>query len=146
MIYPYDESGKLLSEAELKEEKILYRYLSDHKLLLTKRSLANNSPWYAFGRSQAIGDTYREKLSVASLIRTEEDLKITLASSGTGVYGGLYLTGEKEELQRARQVLYSKEFMSYVRLLGKYKSGNYYAFSSKDVIVFLDHQLTASSV
>jgi adenine-specific DNA-methyltransferase len=62
------------------------------------------------------------------------------------VYGGLYLTGEREELKRAKEVLGSAEFMAYVRLLGKYKSGGYYTFSSKDVKIFLDHKLTASSV
>jgi adenine-specific DNA-methyltransferase len=147
MIYPYDKKGNILSEGALRANGGgVYEYLSDRKLRLTKRSLAENTPWYAFGRSQAIGDTYREKLSLNSLLRSENDLKLVRAPSGTGVYGGLYLTGEREELKRAKEVLGSAEFMAYVRLLGKYKSGGYYAFSSKDVKIFLDHKLTASSV
>jgi adenine-specific DNA-methyltransferase len=146
MIYPYHENGKILSEDGLRAEKGLYEYLSEQKSRLEKRSLEANAPWYAFGRSQAIGDTYREKLALNTLLRTTEDLKIVRAPSATGVYGGLYLTGERKELNRAKEVLLSEEFMAYVRFLGKYKSGGYYTFSSKDVKEFLDYKLTASSV
>lgn len=144
IIFPYDENGILVSEEDLAKDEVLYRYLVDRKESLLHRSLENSSKavWYSFGRSQAIGDTYKEKLSVNALIRTSKDLKIISAPAGTGVYGGLYLTGNSDDLKKAKEDLLSEEFSDYVSLLGKYKSGGYYTFSSKDLKAYLDYKFS----
>jgi adenine-specific DNA-methyltransferase len=141
MIYPYGENGKLIPEEELQKEKELYSYLLTKKLYLDNRSRDAKSTWYAFGRSQAISDTYKDKLTINTLLRTKEDLKMVFAYSGIGVYSGLYLMSAKTNLNRVKEVLQSDDFISYISLLGKYKSGGYYTFSSKDVKVFLDYKL-----
>lgn len=133
-IYPYDRKGKTLSEETLRETSPMeYRWLSAHRERLESRK--TGEPWYAFGRTQAIGDTYKDKWAVRSIIRGPEDMRPVKAVAGVGVYGGLYiLTEHPEELK----TLGTQEFMNYVRMLGKYKSGGYYTFSSKDLENYLN--------
>lgn len=40
-------------------------------------------------------------------------------------------------------VLKNNEFYIYISLLGKYKSGGYYTYSTKDVKTYLDYKLGA---
>ncbi len=143
IFYPYDKLGKLISEVELEKEEQLYKYLLNNKEKLLKRSSENQTVthWYAFGRSQAINDTYKNKISINALLRTSADLKILSAPIGTGVYSGLYLIGDEKELKQIPKLLKSEEFSMYISLLGKYKSGGYYTFSSKDIKAYLDYKL-----
>lgn len=143
IFYPYDKSSKLVSESELQQDIELYRYLLERKGLLVKRSSdkGTHNFWYAYGRSQAINDTYKNKISINTLVRTPEDLKIIDAPSGTGVYSGLYIIGSKIDAASIKKMLSSEEFIAYVSLLGKYKSGGYYTFSSKDLKAFIDYKL-----
>lgn len=142
IFYPYNKKGKLISEQELSSDNKIYRYLSEQKERLLKRANEKKSEnfWFAFGRSQAINDTYKDKLAINSLIRNKNDIKFTLAPSGYGVYGGLYLTSEKINFDDIQNTLSSNDFINFVELLGKYKSGGYYTFSSKDVKVYLDYK------
>lgn len=143
IIFPYDENGRLITIEELREEKDLYDYLYSKKDVLLKRSLEKKEEdgWYAFGRSQAIKDTFKDKVSINSMLRTREDLKITYASAGTGVYGGLYVVCDIIDPETVKNILNNEEFIHYVSLLGKYKSGGYYTFSSKDLKAYLDYKL-----
>lgn len=140
MFFPYDKSGKLLPESIIMKDKKIYQYLLANKEKLIKRSNEKDRflYWYAFGRSQAINDTFQNKLAISALIRNENDLKFTDAPSGTGVYGGLYIMSNSIETQKIKELLRTEEFISYITLLGKYKSGGYYTFSSKDVKKYLD--------
>ena len=140
IIYPYEQNGKLVTEKSLVNEKALYEYLLANKSKLLDRSSENMADvyWFAFGRSQAINDTYTDKISINTLLRTAADLKIISVPAGTGVYSGLYLIGPKNEIEQIPDILKSKEFSTYISLLGKYKSGGYYTFSSKDIKAYLD--------
>lgn len=144
IIYPYGLDSKLIPESELKKDSNLYQYLLEKRALLTERSSENDSDscWYAFGRSQAICDTYKNKLTINTLLRTVDDLKLIQAPAGVGVYSGLYLVGDMAEMEAAQNALLTDEFIAYVSLLGKYKSGGYYTFSSKDLKAYLDYKLT----
>lgn len=143
IIYPYDKNGKLIIEEELSKEKELYSYLLECKAKLSKRSTEKKADayWFAFGRSQAINDTYKNKISINALIRTSSDLKIVSAPVGTGVYSGLYLIGDDHLLSAIPEILLNEEFSIYISLLGKYKSGGYYTFSSKDIKAYLDYKI-----
>ncbi len=142
IFFPYDKKGSLVSEAELKKEAPLYQYLIDNKDKLLNRSNEKDKAkyWYSFGRSQAISDTFCDKMAINSLLRDEQDFKFTLAPSGTGVYGGLYIVSKTIAFSDIIDVLKTKEFLAYIALLGKYKSGGYYTFSSKDVKKYLDYK------
>ena len=140
--FPYTNSGELIDEKEIKSDSKMYSYLkaNEEKLLNRSNENSDRNHWYAYGRSQAIGDTFKDKLSINSLIRSEDDIKFADAPAGTGVYGGLYLTSDTVPMSEIKKALKSKEFTDYVLLLGKYKSGGYYTFSSKDVKTFLDYK------
>ena len=139
--YPYDENGKLLSEEEIKKDKEMYSYILSEKENLEKRSLENEKNWFAYGRSQAINDTYKDKISINTLIKSSSDLKIVDVKSGNGVYSGLYILSENIDGDKIKEVLLDKEFGDYISLLGKYKNGGCYTFSSKDVKYYLDYKL-----
>lgn len=141
MIYPYDRNSKAIAEDELKKDKSLYKYLVKNKGKLLKRSCEKDKCWYAFGRSQAINDTYKDKLAIGNLLRNKTDIKAVEAPAGTGVYSGLYLTSKKHTVEELKQLVQTDEFAAYVALLGKYKSGGFYTFSSKDIKLYLDYKL-----
>lgn len=143
IIYPYDKNGKLITETELRDCLPLYNYMLKNKATLLNRSTEkkNDNCWYAFGRSQAINDTYKDKIAINALLRTSADLKIVNAPAGTGVYSGLYIISDTIDTNTIKKCLLSEEFSTYISLLGKYKSGGYYTFSSKDIKAYLDYKL-----
>ena len=140
IIFPYDNSSALLSENALKGTSV-YQYLCEHYSQLENRSLEDHSKWYSFGRTQGIADVHKDKLTLNTLIRNVSDLKILFAPNGTGVYSGLYITSSSYPLNQIKEILLTDEFVKYVKLLAKYKSGRYYTFSSKDVQKYLDYKI-----
>lgn len=147
-IYPYDMNGKLYSESELFEDANIKDYLLARKDMLVKRSNEKDSKkyWYAFGRSQGIIDTYKDKLSLNTLIKSKKDIKCLDCPPGTGVYSGLYVISETISLKKIKKILVSDNFCTFVSLLGKYKLGGCYTFSSKDVTAFLNYQLSKGEI
>ena len=118
---------------------LIFNTLLEHKEKLLSRS--TTEPWYAFGRTQAINDTFKEKITVSSLVRNIYDVKLVEAGPGTGVYGGLYILPKQFKLDTMKFLIDSlrnPEFIAYVKLLGKYKSGGYYTFSSKELENYLN--------
>ena len=143
IFYPYNENGKLVDERELKKDEKIYNYLLGKKEELIKRSNEKDPKkfWYAFGRSQGINDTYKNKIGINSLIIKSSDLKITDVKAGSGLYSGLYIISDEIKVEKIKRALLDEEFGVFVSLLGKYKSGGYYTFSSKDVKNYLDYKL-----
>lgn len=137
-IFPYSK-GKLVPFEDLTASSSIKDYFETHKDLLLKRSLEKNSDWYGFGRTQGINDVYRCKYSINALIKTQSDLKLIKCDKGVGVYSGLYILTEVPESE-LKEMLYSEDFISYISLLGKYKSGGYYTFSSKDLKNYLEYK------
>lgn len=131
--YPYDKNGKLMEEKYVDE--VILETLRKSKDKLEAR--ATTEPWYAFGRTQAINDTYKDKWAIKSIVKTLDDINPIKAPAGTGVYGGLYILCEDEG---QLDCLKTEEFLDYVKSLKKYKSGGYYTFSSKDLENYLNYQ------
>lgn len=144
ILYPYDNNGVLYDEDILFGDANIKAYLSEKKEQLINRANEKNSEkyWYAFGRSQAINDTYKDKLALNALIKTSKDIKLVEAKKGTGVYSGLYIVSDSIPIKRIKKILLSDDFPKYVSLLGKYKSGGYYTYSSKDVVAFINYKLS----
>ena len=133
-IFPYDDEGNLVSEDELsKNAPMEYKLLMENKVKLIER--ATDEPWYAYGRTQAIKDTFKEKWAVKSTIKDLSEPICKRVPAGSGVYGGLYILTEHPEGLKA---LETQDFMNYVKMLGKYKSGGYYTFSSKELENYLN--------
>ena len=141
--FPYDKDGNIIKEDEIKKDAALWDYLLGNKAALEKRD-SDSSVFYAFGRTQGVKDVYREKFSVSIIARNVDDLKLTFVPPGAGVYGGLYiLPDEKVGIEDVRKALSDDDFPMYLRLLGKYKSGGYYAFSSIELENFLNFKLSS---
>jgi adenine-specific DNA-methyltransferase len=135
-IYPYKEDATLLTEEEFKEKSPEeYEYLFSKQEDLLKRK--TEYPWYAFGRTQALKDTYREKYAVSNLINSTSGPRMTFVAKGTGVYSGLYVISNGD-ITNLPQILDTDAFRNYVISLRKYKSGGYYTFSSKDLENYLN--------
>ena len=137
-IFPYSQ-GKLIPYQELTSEVEIKKYYESNKEILLKRSLEKKGAWYGFGRTQGINDVYRCKYSINALIKTLFDLKLIKCDIGVGVYSGLYILTEVNE-NELREMLFSEDFISYISLLGKYKNGGYYTFSSKDLKNYLEYK------
>lgn len=140
--FPYDKEGKPLKINEINEQTLVYfETMANYFGIDT----INNPNWYLFGRSQAINDVYKEKITISNLIKDEQSLKLNRVPTGTGVYGGLYIvsnTEDKINVEKIYKILNQKDFIeNYVKLLGKYKNGDYYTFSSVDLEKYLNYYL-----
>ncbi|MBR4834141.1 MAG: SAM-dependent DNA methyltransferase [Thermoguttaceae bacterium] len=142
-LYPYDAEGRPLPWETLAAVPAVKRYYEIACDRLKQRSLTNPGAWPYFGRTQGLKDVAKIKYAVNTLIRDASDVKLTPSPSGTGVYGGLYVLTDVA-FETLRSLLTSDDFGAYVSLLQKYKSGGYYAFSSKDLKMFLERQFVKS--
>lgn len=138
-IFPY-KNGKVVGEETLMKEERLYNFLVSKKEEMTARSLDKGTPWYGFGRSQGINDVAKIKIGINSLLKDVSDIKVQILEPGAGIYSGLYIL---TNLPPKKIIGYIKtdEFVNYISLLGKYKSGGYYTFSSKDIKKYLTFKL-----
>ena len=141
-IFPYDENGKALSETQVFEDNNIKTYLLSHREALLK-GREEYAGWYLFGRTQALADVYRIKLSINSLVKTKESLMLVELMSGEGVYSGLYVvTNFDIPLPVIKKIIASDDFINYVKLLKKYKNGGYYTFNTKDVEQYINYHLS----
>ncbi len=144
ILFPYDKNGKLYEQETLFQDENIKKYLLKKKKQLENRTIEKDKDkyWYAFGRSQAINDTFKNKLALNTMIRTKDDLKLVEVESGKGIYGGLYIISDTMPITKIKSLLLDDEFSKYISLLGKYKSGGYYTYSSKDITAYLNYKLS----
>ena len=144
-IFPYTKSGRLIPYESLGDNLELSKRYTEYKDRLLCRDLARGTSWHEFGRAQGIKDVYSKKYAINTLIRDEKDIKFTVCPPGTGVYGGLYILTEVPE-EKLRSIILSKGFVLFVQALGKYKSGGYYTFSSKELQLYLNYKLSETKL
>ena len=145
IIYPYDKQDNPLKFDEIgkKAKEILLKRAEEFGVDTTKDN------WWLYGRSQGIKDMYKHKITFNNLIKTNDDIKSSHALSGHGVYSGYYIVGEiRGALEKAIEVVQkikmgfdNDEFINYVKSLGKYKSGGYFTFSSKELEDYLNYKI-----
>lgn len=141
VIFPYNKLGKPISKDIFREKfPESYNYLKENREILENRAIADKNSWFLFGRSQAIGDVFREKLAVNTTIKDLNSIKINEVPSGSGLYSGIYITGDFNKM-KIEKYIKSEEFLRYVKNLKKYKSGGYYTFSTGDLRKFLLYKL-----
>lgn len=135
------DGGKLrtMPLEEIKEESpSIYNYVMSHEEELKARTYDNGSNWWEIGRSQGLSDTFKDKIAINNLTKGPGDIKITAVPAGSHVYSGFYIL-TNTPFEKIKKALHSKQFFNYVKALKKYKSGEYYTFSSKDVEKFLNY-------
>lgn len=141
-LFPYDKQGKPLPQSYIFSFESVANHLLASKVYLLKGK-EEKEDWYLFGRTQALADVYRDKLSINALIRDERDLKIKDVPSGEGIYSGLYIISNiSVSLQSIREVLCTAQFAHYIKALKKYKSGGYYTYNSKDVEQYINYVIS----
>lgn len=125
--YPYDENAKLISYNNFNDDTKQYIDLNI------------NSFKYAFGKTQALADTYRAKIAINNLITSKKNsIKILEAPPGVGVYSGLYILTDLS-INQIKTALNTEFFFRYVESLRKYKSGGCWTFNSTELQKFLNY-------
>lgn len=132
-------STRPVPEDELLAEPALREYYEENKDALLKGASEKENPsWRLFGRSQAVKDVFENKTAVCNLVKDPKSLNIEFVPSGAGVYSGLYVLTPFFWLVDG--MLRTDRFVRYVRMLGKYKRGGYYAFNAKELQNFLNYE------
>lgn len=139
-LFPY-KNGKLVPYQDLISNTHIKYYYKKHRDVLVNRSMKYGDDWYGFGRSQGINDVPKIKYAINTLVRDVNDLKLIKCGEGVGVYSGLYILTDLEE-SVLRDLLFNETFISYISMLGKYKSGGYYTFSSKELKNYLEYKFS----
>lgn len=137
-IYPYDTNGKLIPFDKL--DKNVQKYLNKHKRDLTEKNTKSDSDWYAFGRSQAINDVKLDKISINTCIKDIDSIKINKVDKNKGLYSGLYML-TNIPFNVIKDKICSQDFIDYLKILNKCKSGGYYTLSSKDLAKYINCSL-----
>lgn len=141
-IYPYDKNGKPLPLKDFMNNTGAYNHLLSHQDKLSKsRDIEDDKFWYLFGRTQALKDVSKVKYAINTLIKDKGSIKLECVPQGAGIYSGLYILTDIE-FETIKQLVYSEDFINYVKLLKNYKSGGYYTFASKDLEQYLNYKLS----
>lgn len=140
--YPYDKNGDIIELDTIeKHDQYTFSILEEKNTLLKKRSLSYPDKWYGFGRTQGIKDTYKNKYAINCLFRTIDDIKITHCPAGCGAFGGLYILTDIDA-KTLLSIFKTDKFIKYCQIIGKYKNGDYYTISSKEMSKFLNYFLS----
>ena len=137
-IYPYDKNGKIIPFNKL--NKKVQTYFNEHKKELLKETSKIDSYWYAFGRTQAINDVKLNKIAINTTIKNIKSIKLNKVSSGKGMYSCLYILTDIP-YEKIKKIIYNDNFIEYLKILNKCKSGGYYTFSSKDLSKYINYYL-----
>lgn len=141
-IYPYDKKGKPLPLKDFMNNTEAYNHLLSHQDKFSKsRDIEDDKFWYLFGRTQALKDVSKVKYAINTLIKDKGSIKLECVPQGAGIYSGLYILTDIE-FETIKQLVYSEDFINYVKLLKNYKSGGYYTFASKDLEQYLNYKLS----
>lgn len=144
IIYPYDEKGEPISYNDL--------YLYAQEILEYRAESLNidksRDDWYLYGRTQAIKDNCKYRISCNNLIRDKDDIILRRLWPKTAVYSGFYIMRNgipqsgltlMEMFTKVEGAMKTDIFIRYVKSLGKSKNGNYYTFTTKDLEKFLNY-------
>ncbi len=139
--FPYTQQGIPLNKEKVFMVPAISAYLEENKSLLLKGQTEQTHPdWYLYGRTQALKDVCKDKYAINTIIIDIQSIKLAKVPSGAGVYSGLYILTEIDE-QTLQDILFSADFIQYVRTLRHYKSGGYYTFSSKELEQYINYKL-----
>lgn len=139
-LFPYDDRGKPLTLDEIKNYPAVFDYLVDNKTILLRKDSEKQENWYLFGRSQAILDVFKDKISINTTIKDVKSIKLNFVKAGKGLYSGLYILSN-HSFSEIKNVIQTEEFITYLSLLKNYKSGGYYSFSSIELEKYLSYRL-----
>lgn len=136
IIFPYMiRKGKVVNYKEevfQKKYPKVYAYLLKNRKELEKRDADKSAQWFEYGRSQALQNMNKRKLLISTVVTNEVNVyEIGLKSIP---YAGIYVISEKGyDLEFAKKILESKDFLKYVYGIGTPASGNSLRITAKDI-------------
>lgn len=149
VFYPYDEDGKMVDLDELMCSSLsVVDWLARHKDELFKPG-KNNDCWWGFGRTQAINDVFNtRRVAVTNLIKDADGIRMKELKDGEGIFSGFYVLLKKDSGPSAEWIMNtikSQGFLDYVKTIGTFKSGGYYTFTSKDLMQYLNFEISRAA-
>lgn len=137
-LFLYDDNFLPIAFSDI--PKNVQSYLLKNEVLLKNRDLENKDIWWTYGRTQSIKDKGFLKLCVNTIIKDLKTIKTKLINKGVLIYSGLYINiYDENEIKKIENLINSKNFIEYISILGKYKSGGYYTFNTKDLSNYLNY-------
>ncbi|MCD8298008.1 MAG: SAM-dependent methyltransferase [Prevotella sp.] len=144
--FPYDKNGKPLSREEIFSYPVVAEYLNVNKEALLKGRDEKTHPfWYLYGRSQALHDVFEEKYAINTVIKDVKSIKLERVPYGSGLYSGLYIL-TKEPFDVIESIIKTDDFINYLKMLKKYKSGGYYTYNTLDLEQYINAKLTKKAI
>ncbi len=138
--FPYHNDGTAINPEIIHSKEEVISYLSPFKASLTKRKVDKGIlDYFYFGRQQGLKETGIERLAINNIIKDKSSLKINILPKGSTIYSGLYIYSNNADLNIAKEILETDDFIDYIKSLNKYKSGGYYTFNTKDVENYLNY-------
>ena len=136
--FPYDENGTPLPLEVLFQNEEVKRFLLTHESRLKQRDLASEDEWYLFGRNQGLKDVSKHRFAINTIVKSVETLRLIPVAPEEGLYAGLYLLTEKDE-NSLLQAFKHPYFLLFLETIGRYRSGGYYTYSSKEMSQYLNY-------
>lgn len=140
--FPYDVKGNPIPKDRIFANDGVSRYLEGKKKELLKESSEEENPnWHLYGRTQAIKDVWKDKISVNTIVKDTNSIKLHFVPMGGGVYSGLYILTSLSMVVICASLV-SDGFVQFVTSLKKYKSGGYYTFNSGELEQYLNYEIS----
>jgi predicted RNA methylase len=139
IIFPYDYKGGKLIRYTPQQFSALFpgaeNYLNDFRDQLDERESDKSASWFEYGRSQALSGLNKRKLLISTVIT--EKVAVYMLKKKCIPYAGMYIVPKLENkiynLEDAKEILESDEFMKYVQDVGIHISGTSLRITSKDI-------------
>jgi hypothetical protein len=132
--YSYDKNALVRYQSKEFEEKFpeATRYLKSYAKELSVRKSDKSIEWFEYGRTQALAHLNQPKLLLSTVVTKE--VKVYELSKECVPYSGIYIIPKKDvSLAKAKEILESKTFYSYVKGIGINASGSSLRITAVDV-------------
>jgi adenine-specific DNA-methyltransferase len=142
IIFPYEWTGTgytPLSEEKFKElEPDLYYTLYFNKDQLDARNMERHAQWFQYARSQGIQHSRHHKFVLKHILSPNQCLaQFEEVGPEVLVYSGMYIIANDEaHIPLIREILSSRTFCEYLKLMGNDMAGGYKAVNTKIVKAF----------
>lgn len=149
IVFPYDKKNKMRPFKFEELSDVTKEYLLKRaKQLHMEEDGKMKGEWWLYGRTQALNDYGKGgRYAINNLIRTKEDIKVHALFHTYGVYSGFYILMPNDgDYFEWMKYLYNDEFVGYVKILGRYKNGGYYTFTSKDLQNFINYKVNLEKI
>lgn len=138
IIFPYnvlEDHIEHFSDMEFRKKfPNIVKYLEMFQTELEKRNSDKNALWFEYGRSQAISRVFGEKIVIPMVITNS--VSVCSAAFNAVPYAGYFIKcveGSTMTLNKAKEILESKDFYSYVKAYGTPTTPTSYRISVNDI-------------